>query len=115
MRIRAWVTAMLQSIFQGRQMDADLEQEIESAAAELSATYRARGLDPESAAREARLALGGSDRIKEEVRDERVGARLESVVSDVRQAIRGLYRVPGFSVAVILTFGLGIGANTAIY
>ncbi|MGH7623310.1 MAG: ADOP family duplicated permease, partial [Gemmatimonadaceae bacterium] len=36
-------------------------------------------------------------------------------VSDLRYAIRSLARAPGFAIAVVLTLGLGIGANTAIF
>ena len=37
------------------------------------------------------------------------------MINDIRIALRGLTRVPGFAVAFILTLGLGIGANTAIF
>jgi predicted permease len=37
------------------------------------------------------------------------------MLADVRLAFRGLLAQPGFSVVVILTLGLGIGANTAIF
>jgi putative ABC transport system permease protein len=37
------------------------------------------------------------------------------MVNDIRIALRGLPRMPGFSLAFILTLGLGIGANTAIF
>src|SRR5262245_56573819 len=36
-------------------------------------------------------------------------------ISDLKYAIRSLSRTPGFAIAVILTLGLGIGANTAIF
>ena len=36
-------------------------------------------------------------------------------MQDLKYALRSLARVPGFSLAVILTLGLGIGANTAIF
>jgi putative ABC transport system permease protein len=36
-------------------------------------------------------------------------------MSEIRYAIRSLVRAPGFAIAVILTLGLGIGANTAIF
>src|SRR5437868_14986985 len=38
-----------------------------------------------------------------------------SLVSDLRRTLRSLYRASGFSVAVILTLALGIGANTAMF
>jgi len=37
------------------------------------------------------------------------------MIQDIRIAIRNLVRVPGFAVAFVLTLGLGIGANTAIF
>ena len=37
------------------------------------------------------------------------------MITDIRLALRTLPRMPGFSLAFILTLGLGIGANTAIF
>ena len=40
---------------------------------------------------------------------------VDSVFSDVRIALRSLRRAPGYTAVVVLTLGLGIGANSAIY
>ncbi len=40
---------------------------------------------------------------------------LDDLVRDIRHAFRGIARAPGFAAAVVLTLGLGIGANAAMF
>jgi predicted permease len=74
-----------------------------------------RGASPIEALRMARVAAGSPDLARERVRDERTGRLLADTGRDVRVALRGMRRNPGFTAAVILSLGLGIGGTSAIF
>jgi macrolide transport system ATP-binding/permease protein len=73
------------------------------------------GLSQEEATRTARREFGNVTLIEERSREVWRWPRVESFGGDVRFAVRQLRRNPGFSVTVVLTLALSIGANTAIF
>jgi len=92
------------------EMAAELREHIEHE----TARRIAEGEDPITARRHAALEFGHADSFKEQVRDARFGAWLETWCREVRMAFCSLRRAPGFSAAVIVTLTLCIGANTTI-
>src|SRR5579863_5706544 len=75
----------------------------------------ARGMSRDQAVREARLRFGSPTATRERVGAEDAALGLESLARDVRTALRGFVKSPGFSLVVVATLSLGIGANTAIF
>jgi predicted permease len=74
-----------------------------------------QGLLVDEARRQARLALGGVEQVKEATRDARGLAWLDTFVQNLRWTARSLRRSPGFTIAVVLTIALGLGANAALF
>ena len=109
------LASMARWIFCRNTAEQQLDDEVQ-AFAEMSAADKIRdGLSPVEAIRQARLELGGLEQTKEKVRTGRHGAWLDEIGRDVRYAIRTSLRSPGFTLTVVLTLALGIGANTAIF
>jgi predicted permease len=92
-------------------MDQELRFHLEM---EIEGNLR-RGMSLAEARREAMVSFGGVEKFKEECRDVRSAPLVESILKDVRYGLRILFRNPGFSAIAVLTLGLGIGANTAIF
>ncbi|MEX2272271.1 MAG: ABC transporter permease [Vicinamibacterales bacterium] len=86
-----------------REMDEELRGFLDLAAEDRERT----GATPSDARRTARLSLGGVEACKENARDVRVGAALDSLARDAGFSIRLLRRNPSFAIAAILTIALG--------
>ena len=99
----------------GREPAANLGDEVRfHLDMEAQALERA-GLTPDAARAEAHRKFGGVDRYTEELHDERGGRVVEWLAKDTRYAIRIARRFPAFTAIVLLTLGIAIGANTAIF
>jgi putative ABC transport system permease protein len=101
-------------LFRGRE-ERELDEELRFHVDREVAERVRHGADPAAARREALVAFGGVEPNKEAVRDARGTRGLEDLASDLRYAVRGLRRNPGFTATAVLVLGLGIGATTAVF
>lgn len=103
------------SLFRKRVLDQQLDSELSFHIEELTNANIAAGLAPHEARRRAILEFGGHEQIKEDLRDVYRVRVIESSLANLKSAFRFIRKSPSFSIAVILTLALGIGANSAVF
>jgi predicted permease len=113
-RLRAWFCRLL-GLFRKKSREAEIAEELRQHLDGLIERNIAAGMLHDEARSAALRQFGGVEQIKEAAREQRVWMWADQLWQDVAFACRLLRKSPGFTLAAILTLGVGIGINVAIY
>jgi putative ABC transport system permease protein len=109
----AW--ARLRGLFAKGRLERELEEEVRAHLEMQAEDNQRAGMSPAEARYAAMRSFGGVEPMKEELRERRSFALLETIAQDLSYGARSLVRRPGFTVAACLSLALGIGMTTAIF
>src|ERR1700758_4936771 len=103
------------ALFASHRIGAEFDAELQSHLDRHICDGVESGLSEAEARRQAFLRIGGAEQVRQAYRDRATLPWLESLIRDVRYALRGFRRSPVFAITAILTLALGIGATTAVF
>ena len=113
--MRQWWSKVAHALGRRQKLASELQQEMDAHLQFLIDENLERGMPPEEARAAARRYFGNATMVRERSYQSWQFPTFESLLQDLRYATRGIWRARAFSLIVILTLAVGIGANTAIF
>src|SRR5579871_1777884 len=103
------------NLFRRGERDKALDREIAFHIEELTQANLDKGMSPAEARRQAAIAFGGREQVKQQLREVHSSALVNGLIFNLKSAMRFVRQAPSFSAAIILILALGIGANSAVF
>jgi predicted permease len=111
----ARLRSIVRNLLRRDRLEQDLDDEIRATLGALVDERLRAGMPAAEARRAALIELGGIEPVKQQVREARAGAFVDTLLQDLHYGARILARNPVFTLTAILSVAVGIGATTAIF